>query len=157
MDELHDIKPVIDYAPGVPWWVYALAAVAIGIFAVWFLLRHKKKPTPVVDPNRMTLLSLEALRGVSPRDRVSAERLQTQLSMVLRRWVEVRWGIRATDMTTEEIAAHVEMRSALGVDRAAVLVDLLAFADRVRFAGVEATGPEHMVSVERAQALVAQG
>lgn len=157
MDELRDIKPIIDYAPGWPWWAWTLVAVGgvVVCLAAWLLLRRRRPARePPVDANHAALVALNALAGVAPSDRLSGQRLQTQLSMILRRWVEMRWELRATDMTTEEIAAKPELGPLMGGEAYASLLRSLELADRVRFANEDIAADAHMAAVERARDLV---
>jgi hypothetical protein len=157
MDELRDIKPIIDYAPAWPWWVWAIAAAALltACALVW-LVRRKRRPVvaAAVDPSHAALVALDALSGMEPSDRISGQRLQTQLSMILRSWLESRWSLRATDMTTEELAANLVLARSLGAENREALLDVLVVADRVRFADEDLQPAQHAAAVKRARSLV---
>jgi hypothetical protein len=159
MDELRDIKPIVDYAPGWPWWAWTLVAAGgvVVCLVAWLLLRRRRPPQkPPVDANHAALVALTALAGVAPADRYSGQRLQTQLSMILRRWVEMRWELRATDMTTEEIAAERELSALMGGEAYASLLRSLELADRVRFANEDIAADAHIAAVEQARDLVSR-
>ncbi len=157
MDELHDIKPIIDYAPSWPWWAWALLALAVvTICVVLWLVRRRRTPAAVayVDPSHAALVALDALTDMTPRDRISGQRLQTQLSMILRNWLESRWSLRATDMTTEELAENLLLARTLGAENREALLDVLVQADRVRFADEDMAPGQHVAAVKRARTLV---
>ena len=157
MDELRDIKPIVDYTTWWPWWAWALVAIAVAAVGVvaWLLIRRRRpRRTTPIDADHAAIVALGALAGVAPRDRLSGQRLQTQLSMIVRRWVEARWQLRATDMTTEEISALAELHVFMGTEARASLVASLELADRVRFADDDIAVDAHIAAVERARALV---
>lgn len=160
MDELRDIKPIVPLSWTMPWWAWAAAAcVALLVLAVVWWRRRKSRPlpAPVRSPADAAKLALEAVRGMAPRDRIAAERLQSHVAAVLRYWLTYARGLHATDLTTEELRADARLTHALGDDGREVMLELLAFADTVRFAGQEAEATVHTRCVERAYLLVTRG
>ena len=156
MDELRDIKPLVPLSEPLPWWLWLVAAsllLAAAAFT-WRKLRRRSAAPAVVSDAEAARLALGAIRGTRPRDQAGAERLQSHLAVVLRRWLEARFEVHATEMTTEELTAEPTLVDLLGEDGRATLVTLLAFADAVRFAGRPASPEEHAESIERAWTLV---
>jgi hypothetical protein len=156
MDELRDIKPLVPLSEPLPGWLWLLAAlvVVVAMMFTWRKLRRKKAAPVIVSDAEAARLAFAASRGTRPRDLAGAERLQSHIAAVLRRWVEARFDVHATEMTTEELTAEPRLVKALGEDGRSTLVALLAFADAVRFAGRPASADEHAESIERARALV---
>lgn len=156
MDELRDIKPLVPLSDPVPAWIWALVALVASSLLVllWRRTRRKTVDPLLLSEAEAARRALEAVRGFRPRDRISAERLQSHIAIVLRRWLEARSEVHATDMTTEELEADPRLAKVLGNEGRATLVAILTFADAVRFAGRSATEDEHRESVERASALV---
>ncbi len=156
MDELRDIKPLVALSEPLPWWLWLMVAAVVLAVAVaaWRKLRRKKTARAPVSEAEAARLALAAIRGTRPRDQASAERLQSHVAVVLRRWVEACSDVHATEMTTEELTAEPGLAELLGEDGREALVSLLAFADAVRFAGRPASPDEHAESVERAWTLI---
>ncbi|MEZ0310287.1 MAG: hypothetical protein ACAI38_00840 [Myxococcota bacterium] len=156
MDELRDIKPLVPLSEPWPWWLWLLAALVLvgAVMLVWRKLRRKERAPAAVNDAEAARLALAAIRGTRPRDQAGAERLQSHIAVVLRRWIEASFDVHATEMTTEELTAEPRLLKALGEEGRSNLVALLAFADAVRFASRPASPDEHAESVERAWALV---
>lgn len=156
MDELRDIKPLVPLSEPLPWWLWAVLGVVVLAAAFVVLRKWRKKPAaPVVlSETDAARLALSAIRGMRPRDQAAAERIQSHIALVLRRWIEAQHAVHATDMTTEELTAEPALRRALGDAGRDSAIALLTFADQVRFAGVSAPADEHTASIERAYALV---
>lgn len=62
-----------------------------------------------------------------------------ELTMVVRRYIQRKYGIRAPNLTTEEFFAEVRKSEHSQVEQAKDLEGFLESADMVKFAGVEAT------------------
>lgn len=88
-------------------------------------------------------------RALAELDRLLAKALPTQgrykdfyveLTLVVRRYVQRAYGVRAPHLTTEEFLREVSSGAgSSGVARCAALKDFLETSDRVKFAGLQAT------------------
>jgi hypothetical protein len=161
MDELRDIKPLVPLSLAIPWWVWGLVGVGLAAVAALLLVwqrRKRRAVTPTIaSPAEAARLALEAVRGLAPATQAGAEQLQGHVAAVLRLWLTGVKDLHATDLTTEELAADERVESRLGDDGRDLLIDLLAFADKVRFAGLAAPASEHSARVERAYRLITRG
>ena len=62
-----------------------------------------------------------------------------ELTMVVRRYVQRKYGIKAPHLTTEEFFAELQNSNTQTLDNSNTLRRFLESADLVKFAGVEAT------------------
>ncbi len=144
--ELRDIKPLDPPRPLWPWWALAAALVAAAILGLVLKRRRSggglDKVTPSVPPHETALRELERLAAVELSDRREARRFGFRVSEIVRTYVEGRWGLNATDLTSEEIRARLgELRElpAVEVER---LEEFLEATDRVKYTGMEAPREE---------------
>ena len=113
----------------------ALVAVVAGVFLlVRYVARRVKEHR--MSPIERAWVELDRLlkKGLPGRGRYKD--FYVELTMVVRRYVQRKYGIKAPHLTTEEFLA--EFRDA-GRGRCDDLAKFLESADLVKFAGVEAT------------------
>ncbi len=99
------------------------------------------KPAP---PPSATEVATQALKHLETSDRVAkgdVDGFLIELTEVIRRYVENAYHIAATDMTTEEFIQHLAKtkESPFDAETREKLVQLLAYADQVKFAQQPAT------------------
>jgi hypothetical protein len=137
----HDIRGLLPYSP--PWWTYALYALIaladIGATLAFVSWRRRRGSLPAapVDPWEALAARAQALEPRAPFARAEQEEFFFHLSMILREGIELRTGIRATDLTYQELREPVRRKLPLP---AADVDDVLAFcerADLVKFAAAE--------------------
>ena len=118
-----------------------LAFLVVGII-VLVLLKYvlKKKvpfidqtPQPVIPPHIVALEKLEEIKVQKIWQCGDIKVFYTQVTDVLRVYLEGRFGINAMELTSDEIMALVKKEPGLNEVRAA-LKDLLTLADLVKFA-----------------------
>lgn len=139
--ELRDNKDIIAEPFGVldalP---YLLAALLVG-FVIWYVLRRRARthavpaalPSPPAPPHVIALEKLDALAAAAAWERGDIKVFQTELTYVLREYLEARFNINALEATTPEIMRDVQ-RTPLATDHADALKEVLDTADRVKFA-----------------------
>lgn len=150
--EIRDIAPIMK-VPYTFWEIFrwVLLALAIGgvAFAVVYLINHRKvvgtlfsKPEPVDTrtPHERASQALEALRGQHLWQGGKVKEYYTELTDIVRRFVEESTGVRATEMTTDET---LESLRAAVPSVGAELARLLQTADMVKFAKREPLSHEH--------------
>ncbi|MBC7793045.1 MAG: DUF4381 family protein [Clostridia bacterium] len=152
MDELHDIKP-LEPIFAMPWWGWALVTVLVVKVAVLIaLLRRRRKAEPVLTPMQRIRRELDGM--TAPADKPSASQFQTRLAGLLRGWIEARFELPATDMTTEELTRDLGLSRALGAELRGELLSLLTLADETRFARLDVTLQRHAEAIIRARRIV---
>lgn len=135
-EELRDLKPLAkpDADPR-PWIVGGLGAVllALAVGAILFWLRRRRPdPIPAVPPDQRARGALLALKDGDVADEGA---FAYQLSGILRRYLEERFGFPAWRMTTQEVlrAMPAELVAQRAVE--AAVREVLEASDLVKFAG----------------------
>jgi hypothetical protein len=124
-----------------------LAALLLAAWAVFFRTRTKA----LTPPRPAHEVALEALAALSTRaeGEDAVRSWHFDLSAILRRYVEQRFALNATDLTTEEILAGADHIEQLSGSELEALSGFLQATDRVKFAGHTA-GPDDMASCHAA-------
>lgn len=139
--EIRDIKPLQPIARTRPWLWVAVASAAVLVLAAgmaYWLRRRRREgaaapPVEAVPAHEVALAALARLAAVEPVGEAAMRRFYFSVSEIVRAYVEGRFGLNATDLTSEEIVAALP---GLGIaDRLARgLSAFLADTDRVKFA-----------------------
>jgi hypothetical protein len=138
--DIRDIKGPV----AVPFdWTLVLVAGAIAVAVgglAWLaahLLRRINAPPGAAAPRPADVEALEALARLRERRLAEAEdraRWYVDLSAIVRRYIEGRFGLRAPEMTTEEFIHSVQRDSPLSPSHRELLGAFLADCDLVKFA-----------------------
>lgn len=121
------------------WWVVlAVALLAAGGVYLW--LTYKKKGTllpskPSLPPYEVAIQALKRLKGRKLWETGHEKLYYTELTEILRRYLQDRFGIRALEMTSGEIMSHLADMKNSEVPREKMR-DILDMADFVKFAMV---------------------
>ena len=134
--DIRGLKPLVEVRAGPPWmWIgVGLAALALAAAALVHWLRRPRPEAPPVPPHVVAFGELEALRGIDFDDPVEMRRFHFRISEVIRAYVEGRWGLNATDLTTEEILPELAGLADLPAEEGLRLARFLSATDRVKFA-----------------------
>ncbi len=136
-EDIRDLKPLHRIQRPLPWgWIagvlLALVLLAVG---VWYLRQRRRAAgMPEVPPHELAFGALESLRQSDFDDPEAVRRFHFAISEVVRAYVEGRFGLNATDLTTEEIFAGLEVLPELNVEDGLTLRLFLLGTDRVKFA-----------------------
>jgi hypothetical protein len=151
MDIPFSYKEIIPYALG------GLALLAI-LIAVWYYLKNrKKKPEEIVVkiPERPAHeIALEALSNLE-KEKVwqtqnnGVKNYHSQLSDIVRTYIELRYKIPAMELTTDEILNNFK-RSSMSEELKGYLKQLLELSDLVKFAKAQPLPHEHEMSLAHA-------
>ena len=116
-----------------------LGAVAV-IFAIWFAIRYiaRRVKEHRMSPIERAWVELDRLlkKGLPGRGRYKD--FYVELTMVVRRYVQRKYGIKAPHLTTEEFFAELQNSNTQTLDNSNTRRRFLESADLVKFAGVEA-------------------
>lgn len=161
--DIRDLKPLEPPPPPFPWGLALAVATALvlALLALWWA-RRRREPSPEPPgppPHERALAALAALeehlRGALAADDFPALRkLYFQLSEVVRLYVEERFGLNATDLTSEEIVVALPGVAELEPEQAVELRRFLVATDPVKFASRRPAGDEVRDTLERARAFV---
>ena len=123
-------------------WAALVVLVALAILAalVWlarYITRRVKEHR--MSPIERAWVELDRLlkKGLPGRGRYKD--FYVELTMVVRRYVQRKYGIKAPHLTTEEFFAELQNPNTQTLDSSNTLRRFLESADLVKFAGVEAT------------------
>lgn len=145
-----------------PWIAGGVAVAAILTALLIFLRRRRRKPqvvavpdAPVLPLHVRTLLALEALQQQKLWQQDRQKEYHTQLTEILRSYVEERYGVRAMEQTTDELMAALRLSPMPGALREQ-LAQVLRLADMVKFAKWKALPAENEQAMASAINLVQQ-
>lgn len=174
--EIRDIAAV-ERVPYTFWelfrWVLLAWGVAAVAIVVWWLIDRKKRhgsifvhhePVDTRNPYERATESLESLREQRLWQAGKVKEYHTELTDIVRRFIEESTGIRATDMTSGEIVGSVQRLvvsdatqnggSPLNTEHSTLNTELLrsifTTADLVKFAKGEPLPHEHEASLKSA-------
>ncbi|MYA07870.1 MAG: hypothetical protein F4060_11770 [Holophagales bacterium] len=155
--DIRDIKPLRRIDTPASWLLWAglaLAAVALGL-AVWWWWRRRRPDgsapeAPPVPPYDLAIRELERLRRTDFSDLRELRRYYFAVSAVIRAYVEGRFGLNATDLTTEEILGRLGGLVRLEPLQARRLERFLVATDQVKFAA-------HLPAAEEIERTYEQG
>ena len=137
-EDIRDLKP-LQPPPAISYDVLVGAAAMLlamlGMVGLWAGLRwwrHRPAPPPL-PPHLLAIRELEALRSLPLTDLERIRAWYFDLSAVLRRYIEARFGVNATDLTSEELAERLG-GSAVPDEEEAGLLAFLDATDAVKYA-----------------------
>ena len=137
------------------WVLLALGVVALS-FAIWWVVTHRQKlqqvlgtaePVDTRTPEERALQSLEELRNSHLWQSGKVKEYHTELTDIVRHFIEEATDIRATEMTSDETVEAVkngEWRVESGLLRS-----IFTTADLVKFAKSEPLPHEHEASMSQ--------
>lgn len=135
---LSDIKDIVKPPVRVPRTVWITALIALlaliaGLLTLFFLRKcsgGQPATAPLQPPHIIAKQALDALRGKP----WLPEPFFTELSLILRTYLENRFGLNAPESTTEELTRSMSSDSRLAVKEQQILRNFLIQADLVKFA-----------------------
>ena len=119
------------------WLAGALALVALGWYAVRLVSRKVREHR--MSPIERAWAELDRLLAKGLPGRGRYKDFYVELTMVVRRYVQRKYGVRAPHLTTEEFLAEIAKSDDRTIGRSESLGRFLESADMVKFAGVKAT------------------
>ncbi len=138
-DDIRDVKPPVALPGSQGIWIAVLILLFLGALA-WALRtmsRRRSAPPPAAPPPppwEVALQRLQALKDAGFPGGEDVKTFYTELSDILRRYMEGRFQIKAPEMTTEEFLARLKNTPALDNHHKLSLQDFLNCCDRVKFA-----------------------
>ncbi len=136
--DIRGLKPLREIRESWPWWWIAGAGglgllVLVGAVIGW---RRSRRPVeiPPRPAHELAFEALDALRGTDFEDLEAMRRFHFAISGVIRAYVENRFELNATDLTTEEILGSLDELRGLDGDGSQRLERFLVDTDQVKFA-----------------------
>lgn len=138
MEDIFDIKPPAPMPEDLTWLYYALGAAAVVLLALlaWWLWKRWKSRRPGPPPLTPRESAFAALDELAAAPAPAPKPFYFRLSEVLRGYIESTMGVRALEMTTEELLPRLE-RMPLPVHLNVEVRQFLRRADPIKYAGVQ--------------------
>ena len=143
IDPKKDLPPLSWKLVG--WCALALAVVAALAVGVWWTIKKIREMVRVhrMSPIERAYYELDRLLKKGLPGRGLYKDFYVELTMVVRRYVERKYGVKAPNMTTQEFLGELARRAddatVAQIGDSSALKEFLESADLVKFAGVEAT------------------
>lgn len=148
---LEDAKGItgIEQLPAVPTWTAWQIGAAAGLVALtgialgaWRWKRRPAAAVPEPPPDEWALRELERIEALDLPGGQEVERYHTLISDVLRRYLEIRFGLHAPEQTTPEFLAGLQKSAVLPAAQQEQLRHFLEHCDLAKFARAEFTVSE---------------
>ena len=139
-------------------WVLLGLAVAALVVAIIYIVKRVKAhkpiielhPEPVIPPDERALKALEELRRKEMWQAGKVKEYYTELTDIVRNYLEEAWNINSTDMTSDETLEAYHDSKAYNEDCETKLRQMLRTADMVKFAKGEPLPNEHTQAMNHA-------
>lgn len=169
LETIHSFAPVIsvsskwwDFIPDIilDYWLYLIIAIVIiaGAFIAW-LLAKKKLQVPfigrqkTISPYDLAIESLDNLRDRHLCEQGREKEYYTELTDILRRYLQQRFDINAMEMTSTQILASLDRNQE--ISRHHQLIErILEIADFVKFAKVRPLPTDNVAAWNNAKEFV---
>ncbi len=142
------------------WYVISVLALLLIIAGVIFYFVKRKKVVPVFvekvvkrPAHEIALESLQSVENEKLWQNGFVKKYYSELSDIIRTYIENRYSIIAMELTTDEILYHFN-RIPINTDAKDKLAHLLKLADLVKFAKVQPLPNEHDLCLANAYAFV---
>jgi hypothetical protein len=153
---MHDIAGWMDL-PGGPWWPWLLTGGAFLVVmvggAVW-LMATSRDAGPPPTAAELARAALDSLRTRGDLARGESAAFYTDLSNIVRRYIEGRFNLAAPRKTTNEFLRDAEYDTRLIDSQRSHLQDFLRTADLVKFAGHEPAIDQGHAAMDEASGFV---
>lgn len=140
--DIRDVKGIVDVPAGNEWIMLLLAFLAVSLIvfiSVWIIRRHlanrieKSAPIPPSPPHILAWNKLQNALGLIH----DADRFCTEVSLIIRVYLEDRFELHAPDRTTEEFLFELQSSKHLVDAHKDLLSNFLEECDMVKFAKAE--------------------
>jgi len=162
--DIRDIKPPVelpfDWRPYLLYGGLALALAVLGFFLFWYLKKRSRgepilpgKPEIARPPHELAYEELEALLAQNLLEKGEIKRFYSEISEIIRRYIEGRYQVPAMERTTTELLDDLR-GIGVEVDHVELIAAFLERCDLVKFAKYQPSEEEHRDTVERARQIV---
>jgi hypothetical protein len=140
-----------------PWIIAGMLFLAIAGFLLYYLIRRRKgepifllRPSVKYQPHEWALMELEKLRTKKLWQAGKMKEYHTELTDILRKYIEDRFRLMAMESTTGEILEDLEEKTGIRKECRTTLGKILSMADLVKFAKYLPLQEDHEQSMENA-------
>jgi hypothetical protein len=131
--------------------------LAVAGFLVYYLIRRRKgepifvlRPSVKYQPHERALMDLEKLRVKKLWQAGKTKEYHTELTDILRRYIEDRFHLMAMESTSGEILEDIEKHNGIRKESRETLRKVLTVADLVKFAKFAPLPQDHEMSMDAA-------
>ncbi len=147
LDKIYDLKPSMEPTFDISEWswplIISVITFLVSLILVYIIIRLKdNKPiirrfkfSPYIPPHKTAIAEISKLREEEPNQEEYIKKYYTQLTDILRKYLQGRYGINAMEMTTDEIVAELEKVNDASLIKE--MQELFTTADLVKFAKVQ--------------------
>jgi hypothetical protein len=139
--EISDIKPIHKLPGRIPEWIWVTLGAAASAFLIGLITSKLWKnrealipSVPPIPPHVLAFRALDALRNKGLLEQNECNPFYTELSLILRTYLEGRFQLNAPDETTEEIVEELSRSVELNGTQRNILQNFMRQADEVKFA-----------------------
>jgi len=156
--DIRDIKGPLSFPSRTGFYLSIIAAAVIVLLIVKAIYVIKNKiARKNAKPKTPHEIAYEALEALNRKDYIKEEKFKeyfTELSSIVRNYLESRFNLRAPEMTTQEFLLKVKDDPQLTNDHKRLLKDFLSCSDLVKFAKYGPSEKEIDSSFESAKKLI---
>jgi hypothetical protein len=162
VSQMRPITPPEKIPPVRPWWSGALRWGGLALVALALILgalelkRRFAPPKPELAPHEWAARELLRLEAMDLPRHGQAERFHTLLSDLMRRYLELRFRLRAPRQTTAEFLEAMRQAPQLTAEQRLLLRDFLERCDLAKFARAEFSVPECAATATMARTFIEQ-
>ncbi|MBS4028061.1 MAG: hypothetical protein KGZ58_05415 [Ignavibacteriales bacterium] len=141
---IRDIKPPLS----VPWefweimmYVGIVVVILAAMYLAWRYYEKKKLKQPMFvfeevkrPPHEVALEALRSLEGEKLYQRGFIKQFHSEVTEIIRRYIEGRYAIQAIDMTSDEILSAMRRKKSVDKETMKPLENFFSLADWVKFA-----------------------
>ena len=141
-----------------------IGALVIGLlaFGIWYYLRQRKRKAVVVTeyidtrpPHQKALDALDALEKKKLWQQGQIKEFHSELSHIIRSYLEERYGIQALESTTDEILSQMQ-KLHVGEELIEQCRDMMQMGDMIKFAKAQPSVEVHALYLEFVRTFVIQ-
>lgn len=140
-----------------PWIIAGIIFLVIAGFLLYYYIRRRKgepvfvlRPAVKYQPHERALMELEKLRVKKMWQSGKTKEYHTELTEIIRKYIEERFHVMALECTTGEILEELEEKTVVPAEYRKTLSDILSMADLVKFAKYVPFAEDHERSMEMA-------
>jgi hypothetical protein len=138
---------IFDY---IGWILGGIGLVAIAFVVFWYLRKRRNgepvfvlRPAVRYQPHELALMDLEKLRLKKLWQAGRIKEYHTELTDILRKYIEARFRLMAMESTTAEILEDLKEKTAVAKETREAFGNILTLADLVKFAKYLPMPEEH--------------
>lgn len=153
-------KAPISFLELLPWIIGILGMLGITALALWYFLRRQRKTSPIpvfekpkIPPYKTAIEQLEELRHQKLWQNGHVKAYYSEMTDIVRNYIENQFGVQAVEMTTDEILIGIKPLN-INEDATYKLKHCLQLADLVKFAKAEPSPLEHDICLDNSLVFV---